>query len=69
MEKKTFSVEGMGCVKCKAKVEKALNALDGVNNATANLEQKNVSLEFDPSKVSPSQIKSTVDELGYTLSL
>ncbi len=34
--KKTFRLEGLGCANCAAKMEKAINALDGVTNATVN---------------------------------
>jgi Cation transport ATPase len=34
--KKTFRLQGLGCANCAAKMEKAINELDGVNNATVN---------------------------------
>ncbi len=37
---KTMAVEGMKCMHCKASVEKALKAVDGVLDAEADLESK-----------------------------
>lgn len=34
--KKTFRLEGLGCANCAAKMEKAINGLDGVTSATVN---------------------------------
>ena len=64
MTKQVFTVEGMKCTKCEAKVEDALKALDGVEAAKADHEACNVSIEFDEAKVSPEQMKDAVDDLG-----
>ena len=70
MATKTFKVNGMKCVHCKANVENALKALNGVVSAEANLEDANVTVEYDESKVNPSEIKGAVDNSGrYELSL
>ena len=39
MEKK-MRIDGMKCMHCKANVEKALGAVDGVISAEVNLEEK-----------------------------
>lgn len=64
METRTFNVEGMKCPHCKANVENAIKALTGVTNAEASVEAKNVTVEYDPTKVGPQQIKDAVDESG-----
>lgn len=35
--KKKFILEGLDCANCAAKMEKAINELDGVKEATVNL--------------------------------
>ena len=35
--KKQFTVKGMTCASCAARVEKVVNKIDGVDNATVNL--------------------------------
>lgn len=64
MKEQTFSVTGMKCVNCKAKVENAINALNGVEKAQASLENANVVVDYDETLVSPQAIKDAVDELG-----
>lgn len=34
--KQTFLLEGLDCANCAAKIEKAVNALDGISNASVN---------------------------------
>ena len=64
MTKQVFTVEGMKCTKCEAKVEDALCALEGVKAAKADHDACNVAVEFDESKVSSEQMKDAVDDLG-----
>ena len=70
METKTFSVSGMMCEHCKANVERALKAIDGVDNASVSLANKNVTVDYDASLVSTDQMKSAVAESGnYEMSV
>ncbi len=70
MKKNVFAVSGMKCVHCKANVENALKAVDGVQSAEVNLEDANVTVEYDESKVTSSHLKDTVDNCGrYEMSL
>ncbi len=63
MEKK-LGIEGMMCAHCKAHVEKALSALDGVTSAVADVENKCavVTLSHD---VADEALKKAVEEAGY----
>ena len=63
--KKTFTVNGMKCPHCQAKVENALNALDGVSRANVSLADHNVTVDYDESKVSEAQMKEAVDNAGH----
>ena len=70
MKKNVFAVSGMKCVHCKANVENALKAVGGVQSAEVNLEDANVTVEYDESKVTSSHLKDTVDNCGrYEMSL
>lgn len=64
MTTKTFAVSGMKCVHCKANVENAVKAIDGVENAEACLEAQNVTVNFNDSKVTPDQIKEAIEASG-----
>lgn len=59
----TMKIEGMACGHCKAAVEKALNAIDGVK-AEANLEAKTASVEA-PAGVDKEALKKAVEDAGY----
>ena len=62
---KTMFVEGMMCVRCKARVEKALNAIEGVK-AEANVGTKTVDITIT-SEVTDKQLVAAVTEAGYTV--
>ena len=64
MKQETFSVTGMKCVNCKAKVENTLKELAGVVSATVSLEDANVTVCYDESQVLPMVMKDAVDDLG-----
>ena len=64
MKEQTFTVTGMKCVNCKARVENTINALDGVDKAEVSLENSNVNVTYDETLVSPQAMKEAVDDLG-----
>lgn len=64
-EQIVLSISGMSCNHCKMAVEKALKSLDGVLEASVNLEQKSAKVSFDPAKVSAEDLKAVVSEAGY----
>ena len=64
MTKKTFNVSGMKCANCKANVERTLNAMDGVGQAVVDLEEGNVTVDYDEAQVTPQAMKDAVDDLG-----
>ncbi len=44
---KTMRIDGMMCNHCKASVEKALSSLEGVNDATVDLEAKTACIRME----------------------
>ena len=60
-------VEGMTCAACVARVEKSLNKIGGVSNATVNLAAETVRLEYDVEQVSLESIAQSLYESGYDL--
>ena len=64
---KTLSIEGMMCPHCEAHVKKALEALEGVESATASHEGKNALVTLkDGASVSEEAFKKAVEDAGYT---
>ncbi len=44
---KTYRVHNLDCANCAAKVERALNKLDGVNSASVNFFAQKLTLDAD----------------------
>lgn len=63
MAKKIMMIEGMSCSHCSARVEKALNAIDGVS-ATVDLKKKCATVETE---VADDVLIHAVEEAGYTV--
>lgn len=61
----SFPVAGMHCASCVARVEKALAALPGVDEAAANFATERAQVRYDPSRVSPGQLVEAVRDAGY----
>ena len=67
--KQTFTVSGMKCTHCKANVENAIKGGDGVVAAEADLNEANVTVDFE-APATPEAIQAAVNGAGrYELSL
>ncbi len=65
VEKAKIHITGMTCANCATTIEKGLADTPGVEKAFVNLASEKASVEFDPAKVNLTELKKTVDELGY----
>ena len=65
MQSKQFTVPNISCGHCTMRIEKALNALDGVTSAKAEVETKAVSVEWDDSKIGWDDINAALEKAGY----
>jgi len=63
MIEKTLQIKGMSCPHCSMRVEKVLNAIEGVE-AVVDLESNSAKLKLTH-EVSDETIKSAVDAIGY----
>jgi copper chaperone CopZ len=63
--KKTIFIEGMMCPHCTGRVDKVLNALDGVT-ATVSLEEKCAFVTMEK-EYSDEQLKAIIENEGYTV--
>ncbi len=63
MTEKTLQIKGMSCGHCSARVEKVLNAIDGVN-ATVDLDSNSAKLIITR-EISDEALKTAVDNIGY----
>ncbi|MGM9951226.1 MAG: heavy metal translocating P-type ATPase [Lysinibacillus sp.] len=64
-EKKEFTVTGMTCAACSARIEKVLNKKQGIAAANVNLALENATVEYNPLEVSAADIIQAVEKLGY----
>ena len=59
-------VEGMGCFSCAANVKHAVKSLTGVLRVEVSLEKRNARVTYLANVVTPDQIVTAIDKLGYT---
>ena len=61
---KVMTIEGMMCGHCTGRVQKALEALEGVDAVTMSLENKTATVELS-AEVSDEALTAAVTEAGY----
>ena len=64
----TWTISGIDCPSCISKVETALHRLDGLIKAHITFATLRLTVDFDASRLSLSQIEAAVTGLGYGLS-
>ena len=62
---KNFSVTGMTCSACSARVQKSVERLDGVQSVSVNLLKNSMSVIFDEKKLGADEIIRAVESAGY----
>lgn len=53
------------CESCQSRIENALNDLKGVKSCSLNLDDKKVTVVYNPKKTTVEQIKKTISDTGY----
>jgi Cu+-exporting ATPase len=65
MNKESLKISGMTCAACAQRIEKAVNKLEGVSNASVNFATEKLSVEFDGQKLLKERIRETIEKTGY----
>ena len=65
MKKEILKISGMTCASCAANIENALGKKEGIIEANVNIASEKASLKFNSEKISISQIKKTIEDIGY----
>ncbi len=65
IKKTSINITGMTCASCAQNIEKSLNKLDGVINASVNFSFEKAAVEYDSSKVSTEDLDRAITSLGY----
>ena len=60
-----IGVGGMHCATCSETIADAVEALDGVSEASANYATDDTTVEYDPGEVSLSAIYEAIESAGY----
>jgi Cu+-exporting ATPase len=60
-----LTITGMHCAACQAHVQKALQRIPGVADATVNLLTGDADVDFDPAAVTPDKLVESVRATGY----
>ncbi|KAB1187218.1 MULTISPECIES: heavy metal translocating P-type ATPase [Haloferax] len=60
-----LDIRGMSCANCSRTVGDALEALDGVSEATVNFATDEGTVEYDPEEVSLAEVYDAISQAGY----
>lgn len=69
MQKETFSVTGMTCSACAARVERAVKKIEGTADVSVNLLTNTMTLAYDEAAANPAAIIAAVEDAGYGASV
>lgn len=65
MKKTILRSKELTCPSCVAKIEKALKAVPGVENATVHFNTGKIEVEHDPAQAEAEKLVSAVRSAGY----
>ena len=63
--KQEFSVKGMSCNHCVARIEEAVGRISGVKKVKVQLKKEKAVVKFDEENVQATEICQAINELGY----
>ncbi|MBI4932922.1 MAG: heavy metal translocating P-type ATPase [Actinobacteria bacterium] len=66
-EQVEFRVSGMSCASCVTRIESALDAIPGVDRADVSFGTERVTVEYDPTQVTPDAMQAAVADSGYRM--
>ncbi|MDK1027566.1 MAG: cation transporter, partial [Actinomycetota bacterium] len=61
-----MKIGGMSCSFCSSTIDKAYARIDGVFEVGVSLAHEEGLVKYDPSKVTPDELRRTLEEMGYT---
>jgi copper chaperone CopZ len=60
-----FTVPSMMCDGCAERARETLSKIPGVRSIKTKLWRKRIQVQYEPSKIVPSQLKAALDEAGF----
>ncbi|WP_284641861.1 heavy metal translocating P-type ATPase [Paenibacillus silviterrae] len=64
-QQSTLQITGMTCAACANRIEKGLNKVEGISQATVNFALEQASVTFDPARTNLGQVEQKIQALGY----
>lgn len=62
-----IKIEGMSCQACAKSVERSIKKINGIKSINVNIATDKASIIYDKSKVKLSQIKNSIEKLGFNV--
>lgn len=66
-EKMVLTIDGMTCINCQNKIEKALKNTKGITSAHVSYSEGKAEIEFDPEVLTRDRIVDVIQDLDYTV--
>lgn len=66
-EKIQLNIGGMSCSFCTQTIRKAYSRMEGVRDVHVSLAHEEVLIEYDPTQRTPTELRDTLRQLGYTV--
>ena len=63
----SLPVRGMTCASCSSRIERVLGKLPGVEAAAVNLATEQADVDFDPARVSATDVAAAIEKAGFTV--
>ena len=66
-EKITLKLSGLHCASCSLNIDGELEEISGVVSSNTSYAKQESVVVYDPKLVKPTQFKTTIEKLGYTV--
>ena len=60
-----FTVSGITCTNCTQAIERAFDAVEGINHVTVSLSTNIARVEYDSSRIDIDTLRETIEDIGY----
>ena len=67
LEKVQVKIGGIECSFCVGTITKALTRMNGVAGVSVNMAHEEALITYDPSRVTPTELKQTLRDIGYSV--
>nr|XP_020640036.1 copper-transporting ATPase 1 isoform X1 [Pogona vitticeps] len=64
-----INVEGMTCNSCVQSIESVISQKPGVKSICVSLQNHNAAIEYDPMLTSPDDLRNSIEDMGFEVSL